>query len=319
LPASLLHLVGRDELIADVARLVREHRQVTLRGSGGIGKTSVALWAGARVLRNFPDGVWVVDLLALTDAGLVAAKVAAELGIRQTGDRSLRDVLGAALKRRKLLLILDSCEHVVAEVASLTEDLLRDAPGIHILATTREAFNAPAECVYDVGPLSYPDPAQALGRDDACRFGSVELFVQRAIRALRAEAVATKISNDYTQVVFYLNLAAYRLVSSESDGARAAAREALKRACALHYPLYTAIAVGRIATVAALRGDVRPAARLRGFVDEVYRTQGVKREPNGAATAYSWPHCVLRWAKPTSTGWQPKVRCSPKTMRSNCR
>jgi tetratricopeptide (TPR) repeat protein len=107
---------------------------------------------------------------------------------------------------------------------------------------------------------------------------AIEL-VEHGIEMLRAEARETRLSNDYSQVVFYLNLAAYRLVLGEIEAASVAARRALKRAQQVQYPLYTAIAVQHFATIAALRGQPALASRLRGFVNEVYRVQGVAREP----------------------------------------
>ncbi|WP_433301262.1 AfsR/SARP family transcriptional regulator [Actinoplanes sp. CA-030573] len=169
LPVRLSSLVGRDGDVRTVAGLLDRHRLVTLTGTGGIGKTRLALEvarlrAGEDV-RAGEDGPWLVELAGLHDPTLLAATVAKMIGTAA----STTEALAAALRHRRTLLILDNCEHLVDAVAPLVEQLLGAAPGLRVLATSREMLDAEAECPYEVPPLS-------AGQDG----DAVRLFLDRA-------------------------------------------------------------------------------------------------------------------------------------------
>ncbi|MEV4172595.1 BTAD domain-containing putative transcriptional regulator [Nonomuraea sp. NPDC049709] len=195
LPASVSKLIGRDEALAELCALVGDERLVTLTGTGGVGKTRLALEAANRLVDGFPDGAWLVAL----DQGLrfPAEAVMAALDIREdaapkatgVGDeagRALAHQLAAALRPRRMLLVLDNCEHVVDQVAELAEVLLRACPDLRILATSREPLAVAGEVLWSVPPLDVPTAADlaTMARSDAVR-----LFVIRAAASTRGFAL----------------------------------------------------------------------------------------------------------------------------------
>ena len=179
LPRQLTPLIGRDDVLAEVEPLVLEHPLVSLVGTGGIGKTRLALQMGADLLDGLGDGVWLVELAALSDATSVVNAIASTFGLREQGGRPMLDVLEHYLKPRRLLLILDNCEHLIEEVARITAAVLRTAPQVRVLATSREPLRIAAERVYLVPSLAVPLDV-ALTAGDALQYGAIAFFVERA-------------------------------------------------------------------------------------------------------------------------------------------
>jgi predicted ATPase/DNA-binding winged helix-turn-helix (wHTH) protein len=177
LPQLLTSLIGRREELATLKEQLESHRLVTLTGAGGIGKTRLAIETGLQALPAYPDGVWLVDLAPIRD-GIVAALVSEVLGVGHAGD-SLGG-LAAAIKAKRLLLILDNCEHVIAESARLAETLIRACPQVAILATSRERLAIAGESVFRVPSLPLPEATDELTAEAARRFGAIEMFVERA-------------------------------------------------------------------------------------------------------------------------------------------
>jgi predicted ATPase/DNA-binding SARP family transcriptional activator len=191
LPERLTSLVGRDRELDEVGKLVGQQRLVTVTGPGGAGKTSLAVEAARRLVATCPDGVWLVELAALADPGLLAEAVAATLGLREepgppgTDPPALADRLAAFVRDKDLLVVLDNCEHLVAGCAELVVRLLRTAPGLRVLATSREVLGVPGELVWPVPPLAVPDPPAEDGRDGLgpealAGYDGVRLFLERA-------------------------------------------------------------------------------------------------------------------------------------------
>ncbi|MFF5212927.1 ATP-binding protein [Streptosporangium sp. NPDC000396] len=158
--------VGRSAEIAQVVRLVRESRLVTLTGLGGVGKTRLALRVAEEVARGFPDGLWLVELACLTDPYLLPETVAGSMGVADQSARPQEEVLAEWLSTRRSLLLLDTCEHLVDAVAALADTLLRGAPGLQVLTTSRQPLGVSGEHIYLVPPLPVED-AVALLRDRA--------------------------------------------------------------------------------------------------------------------------------------------------------
>ena len=140
LPVQLTSFIGREREKAEVTRLLSTARFITLTGSGGAGKTRLALQVAAEALEEFPDGIWLVELAALSDPGLVPNAVASAFGVLEQPGRLLTETLADSLRAKSVLILLDNCEHLVAACAHLTNTLLRACPSLRILATSREAL-----------------------------------------------------------------------------------------------------------------------------------------------------------------------------------
>jgi predicted ATPase/class 3 adenylate cyclase len=180
LPRQLTPLIGRDEVLADVKRLLDDHALVTLVGTGGIGKTRVALQAGGDVLDGTPDGVWFVDLASIGNTSEVVSTITAALGLREQPQVPLLETLLRYLKHKHVLLILDNCEHMIEEVARIADTILRGSPEVRLLATSREALRIGGEYVYRMPSLTFPLHSGTLAAEEAMSYGAVALFAQRA-------------------------------------------------------------------------------------------------------------------------------------------
>jgi non-specific serine/threonine protein kinase len=180
LPVALTSFVGRERELAEVRQLLGATRLLTLTGAGGIGKTRLALQAAAEVGDDYPDGVWLVELAPLTDPTLAPQAVAAVLVVGEQPGRPLTETLAAALHPRRLLLVLDNCEHLVDACARLAEALLTGCPGLTVLATSRELLGVPGEAAWRVPSLAAPDPQRLPPRDELLGYEALRLFVERA-------------------------------------------------------------------------------------------------------------------------------------------
>jgi predicted ATPase/DNA-binding NarL/FixJ family response regulator len=189
LPAELTSFVGRRGEVAEVRRLLSRSRLVTLTGVGGVGKTRLALRAAAELRRAFGDGVWLVQLDQLRDEALVAQAVAGALSLHARSGFSPEAALADYVADRRLLLVLDNCEHLVDAVAKLADQLLRAALGLRVLATSRESLNIAGETVLPVPPLAAPDPRQELTLAQLGQFPAVGLFAERVGQVVPGFAV----------------------------------------------------------------------------------------------------------------------------------
>jgi predicted ATPase/class 3 adenylate cyclase/DNA-binding CsgD family transcriptional regulator len=174
-PHQLSSLVGRDGLVGDVADAVRASRLVTLTGVGGVGKTRLAIEVGADVAGEFPDGSWIVELAGVGDADDVPDALATTLAVTTQGDVPMIDTLAGALAGRRMLLVLDNCEHVIAAVTRTVAAILGRSGNVRILATSREALGVIGETIVTVPPLRI---------DQGVTSEAVTLFADRA-RAVR--------------------------------------------------------------------------------------------------------------------------------------
>ena len=216
LPAPLTSFLGREQDSALLERLLGEARLVTLTGTGGTGKTRLALEVGARVVSRFPDGVWLAELAGVADPGLVGEQVMGALGVRQAGDVPVLEALIYRLRSAELLLVLDNCEHLLDACTQLAGALLRAAAGLRVLATSREPLGIPGEVTYPVRPLDLPSEqadAHALAQAPAVR-----LFLDRGSAArggtgggVAPVAVAERICRTLDGLPLAIELAAARL------------------------------------------------------------------------------------------------------------
>jgi predicted ATPase/DNA-binding winged helix-turn-helix (wHTH) protein len=178
LPAPVSDFIGRESELRELRELLRHNRLVSLVGTGGIGKTRLGLEVARAALEAFPDGVWLAELAPLTDPDLVASAINTALGL-QSGAAWTSERLAAALRGRRLLLVLDNCEHVIGAAAREAETLLRAVPGMCVLATSQEPLGLDGECTYRLSPLEFP--AEEIAElAAALRHDAVRLFVARA-------------------------------------------------------------------------------------------------------------------------------------------
>jgi predicted ATPase/class 3 adenylate cyclase/DNA-binding CsgD family transcriptional regulator len=185
LPVQLTSFIGREMEMMDIRLLllVDKARLVTLTGSGGTGKTRLALQAAADLLEAYKDGVWLVELSQLADPALIPQSVAAAVGIREAAGKAITNVLIEYLRSRRLLLILDNCEHLVEASAYLVNSLLQFCPDLQILATSREILGVAGEVPFRVPSLSIPDIRQMPSQEQLAEYEAVRLFVERAAQA----------------------------------------------------------------------------------------------------------------------------------------
>jgi predicted ATPase/DNA-binding SARP family transcriptional activator len=183
LPVPLTSFVGREREIVELNRLLATTRLLTLTGPGGCGKTRLALEAATKLVDDYPNGVWLVELARLADPTLVVQALAATLGVREQPGRTLLDALMDYVRAKQLLVILDNCEHLIETCAQLADTLLRAAPGLKILASSREPLGIAGETSYRVPSLSLPDLRQLHDLDALAQNDCVHLFIDRASAA----------------------------------------------------------------------------------------------------------------------------------------
>ena len=199
LPRQLSSFIGREEeIVAAEARLART-TLLTLTGAGGVGKTRLALEIGAHLAASFPDGIWLIELAALTDGELVDDAVATALRVKQRAGTPILDALVEDIGERRVLLILDNCEHLLQSVVAAADKLLHRCPNVKVLATSREALGIPGEALLPVPSMSLPSADRGpLNADTLADSDAVRLFVDRAagvqpgfsLTAANAEPVA---------------------------------------------------------------------------------------------------------------------------------
>src|SRR5947209_8863017 len=178
LPLAVTRMIGREEAVASlVSRLSRE-RLLTIVGPGGIGKTTLALAVAERMIGDYEDGVWLVDLAPLGDPRLVPSAVATVLGLEVRTENPLPGLV-AGLRDKRMLRLLDNCEHVIDAAAGLVAAVLSGVPGVNILATSREPLGVAGEHEHRLGPLGSPPTSSGLTAAEAAAFPSVQLFVER--------------------------------------------------------------------------------------------------------------------------------------------
>jgi predicted ATPase/class 3 adenylate cyclase len=205
LPLQLTSFVGREREQAEVRRLLATARLLTLTGTGGCGKTRLALQVGAELADAFADGVWFVDLAPLADPALVPQAVASALGVHEVPGRSLRETLADSLRRSDVLLILDNCEHLLDACAQLADALLRACPRLRILATSRELLGIAGENAWRVPSLTLPDARQTPAVAGLTQYDAVRLFIDRALAALPTFAVTNQNAPAVAQLCWRLD------------------------------------------------------------------------------------------------------------------
>lgn len=181
LPQQLTSFVGRASEVETLSALVRAHRLVTLTGTGGVGKSRLALQVATLLADEFSDGAWFVPLAPLADPAQVVGTLAATLGLRESLNRPMLDTLTTFLKNKRVLVLIDNCEHLLSIVASTVATLLQSCAGVTILATSRAPLDIAGEQRHRLAELSVPP--DGVDAAEASAYGSVQLFVARAHEA----------------------------------------------------------------------------------------------------------------------------------------
>jgi len=183
LPAQLRRMVGRSDVVAGLSTRLPRQRFVTIVGPGGIGKTTVAVAVAEGLATSYRDGARFVDLAPVANPALVPSALASALGLAILSADSIPNLV-AFLRDKHILIVLDNCEHVIEAAASLAEGIVRAAPCVSILATSREPMAAEGEAVQRLAPLEIPPRSRKLTTADALTFPAVQLFVERATSIL---------------------------------------------------------------------------------------------------------------------------------------
>ena len=224
LPAELTSFVGRRQELREVKRLLATTRLLTLTGSGGAGKTRLALRAAADMARGFPDGAWLVSLAPVQDPILVPQAVFGALGVHDLSAGLSLSSLAEYLVRKRLLLVLDNCEHLLDGCATLASTLITSCPDLHVLATSRQALGVAGEVRMAVPPMSLPEGGDDISVEQALSSDAVWLLAERAGAVVPGFAVDTGNAAAVAQlcrrldgIPLALELAAVRLGSLSLD------------------------------------------------------------------------------------------------------
>jgi predicted ATPase/class 3 adenylate cyclase len=233
LPQQISSFIGRRREISNIELLLAQSRLLTLVGVGGIGKTRLSLQVAAAALDVFPDGVWLVELGSISDPSLVPSSVAQALGVQESSGTSLTHTLCSYLKTRRLLLVLDNCEHLTRSCAELVRVLLGAASDIRILASSREPLRISGEQTFPVPPLSLPD--QEASPENILRAEAVQLFIERVrlqqpdfVLAERQVPAVTALCTHLDGIPLALELAAARVHSLSIEEISAHLKDCLK-------------------------------------------------------------------------------------------
>lgn len=205
LPVQLSSFVGRANEIMEVAQLLHESRLLTLTGSGGCGKTRLALQVAADVLDRYPEGVWWVDLAGLTDPALVPSAAASAMSIVEIHGMELTDTLARFIGAKSMLLILDNCEHLLSACAELADQLLKACPSLAILSTSREPLGIGGERSWRVPSMTVPDERDVVGIEALGQYEAVQLFIERAGRSRQGFSVTNENAPALAQICFRLD------------------------------------------------------------------------------------------------------------------
>jgi predicted ATPase/class 3 adenylate cyclase len=199
LPAQLTSFVGRENEAAEIKSLLEQYRLVTLVGTGGAGKTRCAIQIGADLLDGSGDGVWLVELARISDPSLVASTVARALDVPEAPNRPTLDSVLAYLKRKRLLLIVDNCEHVIDEARSVIAAVLHGCPDVVVLATSREGLNIEGERRFRMPSLSTPR-YNDMKPEELLRYGAPMMFADRAAAVDHRFAISSENARDIAEI-----------------------------------------------------------------------------------------------------------------------
>jgi predicted ATPase len=205
LPTQLTSFVGREKELADVKTLLQNAHMLTLIGPGGTGKTRLSIESASSSLAQYPDGVWLVELAPILDPELVSRTTTITIGLREESQRPIMDMLCDYLREKKILLILDNCEHLVDACARMADRILHAAPKVRILASSREALGIGGEVTYRVPALGLPDMSRLPSVEALSQYEAVKLFIDRARNAIPDFTVTNDNAPAIAQICYRLD------------------------------------------------------------------------------------------------------------------
>jgi predicted ATPase len=205
LPAQLTSFVGREKELEDVKRLLKDTHMLTLIGPGGTGKTRLSVRSARDVMNEYPDGVWLIDLAPILDSNLVPRTTAITIGLREEPQRPVIDMLCDYLSTKKMMIILDNCEHLIDACAQMAQQILNTATDVRILASSREALGVAGEVTYRVPSLALPDRDHLPSFDSINQFDAVKLFIDRATSVLPSFVVTNENAPALAQICHRLD------------------------------------------------------------------------------------------------------------------
>ncbi len=205
LPSQMTSFIGREKEMAEIKFALEKHRLVTLTGSGGTGKTRLSLQVAAELVDQYPDGVWFIELAPLTDPALIPQTMLSVLGVSEQQGKSALQSLTEHVHDKKMLFILDNCEHLIAACAKVADVLLSDSLALKILASSREALGVKGEMAWHVPSLSMPDMKQLPTIEQLSQYEAVRLFIERASLAQQHFTVTKDNAPAIAQICFRLD------------------------------------------------------------------------------------------------------------------
>ena len=205
LPTQLTSFVGREKELAEVQKLLLDTHILTLIGPGGTGKTRLSIQAASALLDRFPDGLWLVELAPILDPLLVPRVTATTMGLRDEPQRPVIDMLCDYLREKKMLILLDNCEHLVDACAHMADRILHAAPDVRILASSREALGIGGEVTYRVPSLDLPDIGHLPSVESMSQYEAVKLFIDRARAAVTTFSVTNENAPAVAQICYRLD------------------------------------------------------------------------------------------------------------------
>jgi predicted ATPase/DNA-binding XRE family transcriptional regulator len=204
LPASTTSFIGREREQKEIIDLIANNRLVTLTGAGGIGKTRLSIQVASGLLNGFPNGIWLIELAPLSDPALLPEAMVSTLGLIDQAGRSALNVLTDFLQSKRVLLLIDNCEHLIQACAQTAETLLQSCPNLHILATSREALGITGETIYLVPSLTTPDPLKST-LDILLQYEAVRLFVERSQSTIHDFSLTESNASAIAQICHHLD------------------------------------------------------------------------------------------------------------------
>ena len=205
LPHQVSTFIGREREIGEIEALLAKARLVTLTGAGGSGKTRLSLQVAAEMLEQFSDGAWFVELAGLSDRELVARTVATVLGLQESPGQPIVETIKEHVGTKRLLLVLDNCEHVLDASAAIVDSVIQHCPHVRVLASSREALGLAGEQVYRVPSLSLPDRKRTPTPEALSQFEAVKLFIDRALLVREDFAVTNRNAPALASICFHLD------------------------------------------------------------------------------------------------------------------